>query len=575
MRGKTSEGHSINRYLRVLIASLVVVCVLNVVLLVATINASRNERLQRLNSTIGIYMDDVATKFKAIDHFMDYSAVREPSLAEMTTIDPVADNVALGEPLDSIRRRVFDFQYSTGSDYQFFFYSPNTGYFTNLSTMTVSWDDYVQLRDSLITGWATKQKVIENPWNAARINGRYYLYHEVKYDSVVLFCAVRVSALTSPIQKSYLSKDDLAYVHLNGHDLVNRKDPRYVARGRTASKLIHRTDAYATLPFSLNVALNRFGRSEQFTLIQLVLMALTMGIAIVAMFGVFYLWRNFVVPLRAFSSTVTMLKDTDATPGLQNSHIKELENVNAQFHQLMNQVRSLKVSLYENEIQQKKTQIQFMQLQVRPHFYLNILTTLYSMQQMNQTAHMGELILAATRYMRYLLHAGAELVPLKQEVAHVNDYLKIQGIRYGKDVLQSTLTIAPAVAECLVPPLMLQTFVENAVKYAVSFDHPTLIAIDAREVVGRDSDVLAIHIQDNGDGFPQEILDALKNQHLIALSEQHIGINNVINRLDLLYNKSYRLDIGNRQNGGAYIDLTLPVQRVVKKGDLQDDRPLS
>ncbi|WP_179393982.1 sensor histidine kinase [Lacticaseibacillus absianus] len=575
MQADQAKGHSINRYLRVLIASLIVVCVLNILLIIATIRTSRTEQLQRLENTIGLYLDDVATKFKAIDHFMDYSVVHEPSLVAMTQIDPVADNVDLLAPLTDIRQRVFDFQYSTGKDYQFFYYSPDTDYFTNVSPLEISYDQYDQLKGRLIANWATKAKVLEEPWTAITIHAQRYLAHEVKYQNVVMFCVVKANALTAPLQKAYLSPHDLTYLTLNGQDLLDRTDARYKGRARTPARFIQRHDEADTLPFTLNVVLNRSSRTEQFTFIQLALMALMMLIAFVAMFGVFYLWRNFVVPLRAFASTVTLLQATPGATPLQNSRIQELESVNAQFHTLMEQVRTLKVSLYENEIQQKKTQIQFMQLQVRPHFYLNILTTLYSMLQMDQTKDMGALLLAASRYMRYLLHAGAELVPLHQEVAHVNEYLKIQRIRYGDDMLQADIQVAPNVAQCLVPPLMLQTFVENSVKYAVSFDHQTQIKIDAREIRAHNSDVLAIHIQDNGPGFPEEILAALRNDHLIALNEHHIGINNVINRLDLLFNKSYRLDLGNRHSGGAYIDLTLPVQRATERKGSDDESPIS
>ncbi len=575
MPEKTIQGHSINQYLRVLTASLVIVCVVNILLIIATIQTTRNERLERLESTIGIYLGDVATKFKAIDHFMDYSVVNESSLKEMAPIDPNANSVALIKPLNQFRQRVFDFQYNTGKAYQFFYYSPQTGYFTNVSSLQMGYDPYLKLKSALITGWATQTKIAEEPWRQVKIDGTYYLYHEVKYEGVVLFCTVKASALTHPIQTQYLANADLAYIRLNGHDLVNRQDPRYRRRNLSPNHFIHQNDDSQTLPFTFNVVVNRFGRTEQFTLIQLMLMTLTMIIGIAAMFGAFYLWRNFVVPLRTFSSTVTLLQQSPNTASIQNSRIKELENVNHQFHTLMQQVRSLKVSLYEKEIQQKKTQIQFMQLQVRPHFYLNILTTLYSMLQMNQTAHMGELILSATRYMRYLLNAGAELVPLSQEISHVNDYLNIQRIRYGNDVIQVVLDIAPQTKCYLVPPLMLQTFVENSVKYAVSFDRQTKIEITAKTIRNQYGDVLAIHIQDNGPGFPKDILDALTKSHLIALNEHHIGINNVINRLDLLFNQSYQLTIGNRPEGGAYIDLTLPVQQAVKKGELTDESTLS
>ncbi|MFD1432159.1 sensor histidine kinase [Lacticaseibacillus yichunensis] len=172
--------------------------------------------------------------------------------------------------------------------------------------------------------------------------------------------------------------------------------------------------------------------------------------------------------------------------------------------------------------------------------------------------------------MRYLLNAGDDLVPLAQEVEHAKEYLNIQRIRYGDDILQADFQIDARAADVLVPPLSIQTFVENTVKYAVSFDSKTLIKVTAAQTMSTEGEFLQLVISDNGPGYPPAILQAVADEHQIDLSEHHIGINNVIARLDLLYNHTYHLKLENLKNGGACTTLELPIQRAVK-GENRDE----
>ncbi|WP_164510203.1 sensor histidine kinase, partial [Lacticaseibacillus yichunensis] len=397
MTEQRQTGYSINRYIRFLMGGLLLLGVLNIVLLVVTVHYSRAERVRRLENTISIYLEDVSTRFKAIDHFMVYSTVNDPNLKKLAGLSPTTDIAAMIKPLDGFRQRVSDQQYSTGTAYQFYYFSSKTGYFTNVSPLQVDYEDYGKIQSQLVDGWATKTTIIAEPWKPIVVSGKYYLYHEVRYQDTVLFCVVAVSALTGPIQNDYLTPQDFAYLRLDGQDLIKGKHPALVKSG---TRYMKTTDRARTLPFSFNVQLDQYSQTEKFTVLQIILVILTTIIGGGAIFAVIYLWRNFAIPLREFSSAVKMMTADPDGPNLDASRIKELENVNEQFHTLMTQVRSLKLSLYENEIQQKKSQIQFMQLQIRPHFYLNILTTLFSMIQMNEMDHMSDLIMSATKYMR-------------------------------------------------------------------------------------------------------------------------------------------------------------------------------
>ena len=106
-----------------------------------------------------------------------------------------------------------------------------------------------------------------------------------------------------------------------------------------------------------------------------------------------------------------------------------------------------------------------------------------------------------------------------------------------------------------VPPLVLQTFVENAVKYAVSEEDMLQISLEARLT----QDWLNLRISDSGPGFPEKLLEELNTTGRVPADGrgEHIGIHNVISRMKLLYGENYHYHFSNLPARGACVEFTL------------------
>ncbi|WP_313640621.1 ATP-binding protein, partial [Paenibacillus sp.] len=116
---------------------------------------------------------------------------------------------------------------------------------------------------------------------------------------------------------------------------------------------------------------------------------------------------------------------------------------------------------------------------------------------------------------------------------------------------------AEQAAGLTIPPLVLQTFIENAIKYGISrVDIARILLTVERQP---EEALIVICISDTGPGFPQDVLEKLNGGHsLDQIEGTRIGIMNTIQRLEYLYQKKAQIGFSNLEGGGACITLYLP-----------------
>lgn len=183
---------------------------------------------------------------------------------------------------------------------------------------------------------------------------------------------------------------------------------------------------------------------------------------------------------------------------------------------------------------------------VHPHFLFNTLNSISALirEDPKRAERMVERLAAL---LRYSLDAGrSPLAPLRQELHIVRDYLEIERTRFG-DRLRFSVDVPEELQELEVPPMAVQTLVENSIKHAIAVSRPGgEIAVRAR----RDGTALVIEVSDDGPGFD-----------LRALKEGH-GLENLLERLLALFENEARLDIA-RRDGRMIVALTVPQKRVL------------
>ena len=194
-------------------------------------------------------------------------------------------------------------------------------------------------------------------------------------------------------------------------------------------------------------------------------------------------------------------------------------------------------------------QLKMLRYQLNPHFLFNTLNAIATLVLEGANGTAERMLGALSRFLRYTLDQDPQQrVPLKREMEVLDLYLKIEKMRF-EDRLMLDFDVDPAAASALVPSLILQPLVENAIKYAVAkAEHGCRIAIRAR-VTG---EWLELELTDDGPGSPSFAPG--------APAPAGVGLRNTRERLATLYGERQRLNVENRPEGGVRVRITLPFE---------------
>lgn len=189
--------------------------------------------------------------------------------------------------------------------------------------------------------------------------------------------------------------------------------------------------------------------------------------------------------------------------------------------------------------------------------FLNCLKSLYGMAQRQSFERIQQMILAISNHLRYNFKDNLQLVSLRQEVDHVQNYMRIQHIAHHIPPL-CEWKIDQALLDVALPPLSIQTFVENSVKYATKPNEQLQVRVKAILLESDDGNYADITIQDNGGGFDPAILEELNSGDLTIYTDIHVGISNLRHRLSMLYGDKAWLAFFNTEEGAA-AEMILPI----------------
>lgn len=186
----------------------------------------------------------------------------------------------------------------------------------------------------------------------------------------------------------------------------------------------------------------------------------------------------------------------------------------------------------------KDSELRALKSQVNPHFIFNSLNSLRALID-EDPARARQSVTQLANLLRYSLQSGQlETVPFEDELRIVNDYLALEQVRH-EERLRVRLDIAPETLALPIPPMLLQTLVENAVKYGISTSaEGGEIAIIAR----RENNALKLQVTNPG-ALPDDIATAAMPARAAPLASTGVGLKNAANRLRLLFGERATLNL--------------------------------
>ena len=262
-----------------------------------------------------------------------------------------------------------------------------------------------------------------------------------------------------------------------------------------------------------------------------------------------------VVPLRRLVQTMNQVRDGQWEAKVESVDYEEIQMVNDALETMVGEIRKQKILTYEHRLEAQQTQMRFLQLQLKPHFYLNGLKTLNAMVMEEDWRSTQDVIISLSEHMRYLLQAERELVPLQAELEFVKNYTRLQSQMTGRTVDVQWNIRTPG-RNWLVPVLCIQTFLENSFKYARigSVQKHLQLRISVRELETEEGAYLDISVRDNGQGYPEDVLDCINDEP--EREGPGVGIKNLQRRCALLYGGRAQHNYYN--DNGAVSELILP-----------------
>ena len=208
------------------------------------------------------------------------------------------------------------------------------------------------------------------------------------------------------------------------------------------------------------------------------------------------------------------------------------------------------------EAQATSAQLTMLRYQLNPHFLFNTLNSISTLVLLKQTDQANAMLSRLSSFLRFtLINEAAAKVPLTQEIETLKLYLDIEKMRF-EERLRTFFTIEPAVQDTLVPSLLLQPLVENAIKYAVT---PKEEGADISVVAQLFGQRVRITVSDTGPGLQP-------GQQDFTLSTG-VGMANTRERLLQAYGDDQRFEHYVKAGGGFEVLLELPYQTGIMAGD--------
>ncbi len=281
-------------------------------------------------------------------------------------------------------------------------------------------------------------------------------------------------------------------------------------------------------------------------------------LATLAMGGVLiYLFRKISKPIRDLSAEIAEelkeddLRKVDLPSKRRKGPKDEIDILSDSYYDMIGRIQALLEKQEQDYSRQRQLELDALQMQINPHFLYNVLDTITWMAKLGGNKNVEEFAIALANFYRLSLHKGAKYVSVKEEMEIVHYFLEIQLRRYPGLFTYGT-ALDPSVEECRTLKLILQPFVENAVKYAFP-ENEEAGRIEIRALPYGEDRIL-FEVEDNGVGFSPE--EAKRRNE--GSSRRGFGIKNVEERLHLEYKEEVLLEVQSEPGKGTKVRILIP-----------------
>ena len=273
-------------------------------------------------------------------------------------------------------------------------------------------------------------------------------------------------------------------------------------------------------------------------------------------FGASQITRRINRPLKNILSSMEQVKEGRLERVEVIETNAEMDELQKHYNQMLDETEQLMTQKVEEQRMRRKYELSLLQAQIKPHFLYNTFDSVCALAMMGETKAVYTMMQALGQYYRKSLHKGQQIIPVKEEIEIVENYLIIQSFRYD-DVFEVEYDIDDSVKDCKTVKLILQPLVENAIYHGFrENDLQGTITIRAKD----DGDYIKFQVEDDGIGMEKEKLDRI----LYCTEdspEKRFGLFGTIQRIQLYYQQENLVQIDSEVGRGTVITVRIPKEK--------------
>ncbi|WP_179090129.1 histidine kinase [Paenibacillus sp. FSL H8-0548] len=411
-------------------------------------------------------------------------------------------------------------------------------------------------------------------WHLWEGKNDYYLFHLLKSGNVYMGAWMSSDKLMVPLNLIDLGKSGVALITTDNDQPISHKsliqdkeinlefpEESYTITGEGKDQYLVMGEPSAQGKFNLVVAVPDSTILQKLPYLQRISSFISLIAVLFLFLFIFMMRRVFLNPVKRIVIAMRKLRDGNWDSRMEQVPTStEFEIVNETFNRMITEIHDLKINVYEEKLNHQRAELRHLQLQINPHFFLNSLNIIYNLATVKDFALIQEMSKCLVSYFRFMFRSNSYFVALRDELAHTANYLRIQQLRFP-DIFQYHVEMPDHLLDTEVPPLIVQTMVENTIKYAVNMEELILISVEVRIEETRGDSRLVIHVKDTGPGFPKEVLQRLAYEgEPVNETGEQIGIWNARRRLRLLYEDQADIGFYNENESGAVVRISIPIK---------------
>ena len=373
-------------------------------------------------------------------------------------------------------------------------------------------------------------------WELFDAEGYQYLIRVVSKDGVGIGCAVSLNRLIETMQAVQLSDYYVSYYKIGTMILDNES-----GKDLKIELPIQETDVGVRIVIPSEKLFEEIRTLLNFSMV----FAAILIILLFALYISMYHW--FTNPVKRIVSVMQKVDEEGIDLKMPEfDNWEEYHIVSKNFNNMMEKIKILKIDVYEKNSTEKE--------KITSDFFLNALNTIYMLNKRKDNNQVNILLTYLINYFKSVFARQGEMVPLKEEINFMLNYMAIQKFRFA-GAMHLQCEIEPEAEISMVPAMCVLTFVENAIKYSTDFSNDLMIVVSAKV----EGDNIKIEIQDNGEGIEENILKKInQNEKIVKNDREHIGIKNIVDRMHMHYGEAASVKVTNRDSGGVSVVINVP-----------------